>query len=338
MYVGIDSHKDLLAVAVVDDVGRIVDQGSFVNTPAGHAELVEQLRLHTLVRVGVECSGSYGRQVALRLEEAGLVVREVPSRITARDRRRDRKAGKNDDQDAVIIARITAREADLPLIRPVGVTEDLAALLAHRDHLIGERTRVSNRVHATLATLHPGYQGRCPTLSTKRALRAVRELVDGDDQLRADLVRAQLDRLEILDAEIQLRARQIAELVTESRTTLTELCGAGPLVAARILVAVGDPARYSTKHKFARANGTAPIPASSGRTQRHRLNPGGNRQLNRAIHTIALTQMRFHPDARAYIERKRKENKTGKEALRCLKRQISDAVYRQLRRDAQLTT
>jgi transposase len=286
----------------------------------------------------VECSGSYGRQVALRLEAAGLVVREVPSRITARDRRRDRKAGKNDDQDAVIIARITAREADLPLIRPAGATEDLAALMAHRDHLIGERTRISNRVHATLATLHPGYQRRCRTLGTKRALRTVRELVAEDDSVRADLVRAQVDRLEVLDAEIQLRARQIAALVAATGTTIIELCGAGPIVAARILVAVGDPGRFSTKHKFARANGTAPIPASSGRTQRHRLNPGGNRQLNRAIHTIALTQLRAHPDARAYFERKRKENKTGKEALRCLKRQISDAVYRQLRRDAQLTT
>jgi transposase len=220
------------------------------------------------------------------------------------------------------------------------VSEDLAAVLAHRDHLVGERTRIANRVHATLAQLHPGYARTCPTLITNKSLRQVRALVADDPGVRAELVRAQVDRLEDLDREIKARARQLAELVAASGSTLTQICGDGPIVAARILVAVGDPSRFPTKNKFARMNGTAPVPASSGQTQRHRLNHGGNRQLNRAIHTIALTQIRHHPDGRAYYDRKRKENKTGRDALRCLKRRISDAVYRQLMIDARaaLTT
>ena len=340
MFVGIDSHKDVLVAAVVDQVGRVGDVASFENHRDGFVKLFVWLRNHPKVaRVGVECSGSYGRQAALSLQEAGWVVVEVPSRLTARDRRSDRKAGKNDVQDAVIIARIVARDDDLPPIRTPGASEDLAALLAHRDHLVGERTRVANRVHATLSQLHPGYARTCPKLVTTKALRAAGVIVADDTSVRGELVRAQLARLEELDREIRARKRQLAQLVEDTGTTVTELCGAGPVVVARILVAVGDPGRFATRHKFARMNGTAPIPASSGRTDRQRLHRGGNRQLNRAIHTIALTQIRHHPDARAYYDRKRQESKTSREALRCLKRRISDAVYRQLQRDrARLTT
>ena len=127
------------------------------------------------------------------------MVVEVPSRLTARDRRSDRKAGKNDVQDAVIIARIVARDDDLPPIRTPGASEDLAALLAHRDHLVGERTRVANRVHATLSQLHPGYARTCPKLVTTKALRAARVIVADDTSVRGELVRAQLARLEELD-------------------------------------------------------------------------------------------------------------------------------------------
>lgn len=341
MFAGVDSHKDLLVAAVVNELGRARDVETFVNNAAGHARLIAWVGArHGLVRVGVECSGSYGRQAALAFQDAGLAVVEVPPHLTARDRRKHRQAGKNDEQDAVVIARIVAREDDLPPIRPHGLSDDLAALVSYRDHLVADRTRTANRTHALLGQIRPGYAAHCPRLTTKKALRAARRLVEADTTVSARLVCAQLERLEVLDTEIRARKRELEALVATSGTSLTRLCGVGTVVAARILGEVGDPGRFGTRHKFARTNGTAPVPASSGRTQRHRLNRGGNRQLNRAIHTIALTQIRHHPDARAYYDRKRKENKTVAEALRCLKRRVSDAVYRCLQEDARalLTT
>ena len=136
-----------------------------------------------------------------------------------------------------------------------------------------------------------------------------------------------------INAELAGLRAQIAELVEQSGTTLTGIYGVGVFVAARILAEVVDVGRYPTRHTFAAANGSAPIPASSGRTVRHRLNRGGNRQLNRALYTIAITEIRADTEGRAYYERKRAEGKTSREALRCLKRRLSDVVYRTLRAD-----
>lgn len=138
----------------------------------------------------------------------------------------------------------------------------------------------------------------------------------------------------VIDAEAAALKRQIAALVDAAGSTLTDIHGVGPLVAARFLAEVVDARRYLTGNAFAAANGTAPIPASSGRTVRYRYNPGGNRQLNRALYTIALTQISADTEGRTYYRRKRGEGKTGREALRCLKRRISDRVYRTMLHDA----
>jgi transposase len=136
-----------------------------------------------------------------------------------------------------------------------------------------------------------------------------------------------------INAELAGLRSQITALVQQSGTTLTGIYGIGVFVAARILAEVVDVHRYPTRHTFAAANGSAPIPASSGRTVRHRLNRGGNRQLNRALYTIAITEIRADTEGRVYYERKRAEGKTSREALRCLKRRLSDVVYRTLRAD-----
>ncbi len=332
---GIDTHKDTLAIAVVDDAGREQADAMFDNNTAGHHALESWLAAQPPVtRIGIEGSGGLGRAVALALQHAGWDVCEVPPQLTARDRRHDTKAGKTDQRDAVLIARITLREETLPAIKPEGLGEDLAALLAHRDHLVSERTRTANRTHALLSVVAPGYAARCRQLRTQAHLRSAGDVVEDLEGVRVGLVRRNLERLHDLDIEIRVITREVDELVTASGTSLTTVHGVGPLVAARILSLVGDPARYPTKHKFARANGTAPIPASSGRTQRHRLNRGGNRQLNRAIYTVALTQIRHYPPAQAYYARKLTEHKTKRDAMRCLKRRVSDAIYRQLRADA----
>jgi transposase len=144
-----------------------------------------------------------------------------------------------------------------------------------------------------------------------------------------------LDQLDRLDAEIRQLKRRIGDLVEAMGTSLVQVHGVGPLVAARILGEVGDVGRFGDRHKFAAANGTAPIPASSGRIQRHRLNRGGNRRLNRALYVVAITQARSDHPGRASMARKQRQGKTRREALRGLKRRISDAIYRQLLADLQ---
>ena len=148
------------------------------------------------------------------------------------------------------------------------------------------------------------------------------------------MCRRRLERVIAIDAETAELKRQITGLVAAADTTLTDLYGVGPLVAARFIAEVVDIRRYPNRNAFAAANGTAPLPASSGRTVRHRFNPGGNRQLNRSLYTIALTQIRGDTEGRAYYERKRAAGKTKREALRCLKRRLSDIVFTTMRHDA----
>jgi transposase len=327
---GIGTHKDSLALAVIDDAGRVRHRVEVPNTEAGFERIVELLAEHGVRRVGIEGSGNYWRAAAVHLSLLGGVeVVEVPPGLTSRERAGRPGQGKTDPGDATAIARIVARESDLPAVRlAVGAAADLRALLDYRDELLAERVAMVNRVQVELAGLRPGYHAKIPQLTTSRHLAAARELLNGDDSVRAQLVRRRLDRIVGIDAEMPALRAQIKTAVAASQTSLVDLYGAGDLVAARVLAEVVDVRRYPTRHAFAAANGSAPIPASSGRTVRHRLNRGGNRQLNRALYTMAITQIRADTDGRAYYRRKRAEGKTGREALRCLKRRLSDQIYK----------
>lgn len=165
-------------------------------------------------------------------------------------------------------------------------------------------------------------------------LTVARTLIEGDTSIRAGLVCRRLDRMAGLSYEIGALTRQITAAVNTVTTSLVGLYGIGRLGAARFIAEVVDINRYPTKSAFASANGTAPIPASSGRTVRHRLNRGGNRQLNRVLYTMAITQIRADTPGRTYYQRKRAEGKTSREAIRCLKRRLSDVVYTTMRTDA----
>jgi transposase len=148
------------------------------------------------------------------------------------------------------------------------------------------------------------------------------------------VTRRRLARIVAIDVESAALKLRIAALVAETGTSLTTIYGVGPIIAGRFLAEVVDINRYPNRNAFASANGTAPLSASSGRTQRHRFNPGGNRRLNRCLYTIAITQIRADTEGRTYYLRKREAGKTKKEALRCLKRRLSDIVYSAMRRDA----
>ena len=332
---GIDTHKDTLAAAVIDPAGRPVVVTELANTEAGFDALEKLLEKHQVRRVGIEGSGNYGRGAAVRLVLAGgLDVVEVPPSLTSRERTGRPGQGKTDPGDAVAVARITAREPSLPPVRlAVGQAADLRALADYRAQLVAERTALASRTHAELHGLRPGYQSRVPRLTAPTFITAAKDLLAGDTGVRARLTRRRLARLAHLTAEIQEVTSLITAAVEEMGTGLTGLYGIGPVGAATILGEVADIRRYRSRHAFAAANGTAPIPASSGRTTRHRLNRSGNRTLNRALYTIAITQIRADTEGRAYYLRKRAEGKTSREALRCLKRRLSDVVYRTLHED-----
>jgi transposase len=332
---GIDTHKDTLAVAVIDDGGRPVVVTELANTETGFDALGELLARHQVQRVGIEGSGNYGRGAAVRLVlTGGIEVVEVPPSLTSRERTARPGGGKTDPGDAVAIARITAREPGLPPVRlPIGQAADLRALADYRAQLVAERTALASRTHAELHGLHPGYQATVPRLTGPTFITAARDLLAGDSSVRAQLTRRRLVRLAELTAEIQEVTGLITAAVEQVPTGLTELYGIGPVSAAIILGEVADIRRYRSRHAFAAANGTAPIPASSGRSSRHRLNRSGNRTLNRVLYTMAITQIRADTEGRAYYLRKRAEGKTSREALRCLKRRLSDLIYKTMHDD-----
>jgi transposase len=336
MHAGIDSHKDTLAVAIVDGSGRKLATVTVVNEPNGYDELAKLFAEHGVTRVGMECSGSYGRPGAAALTESGFVVFEVPATMTVRERNRKPARGKSDPIDALAIARVVARGDRLPPARcQPGPADDLQQLTAYRRQLIKERTRISNRVHVDLTILRPGYQRALPKLTRAQHLSDARRMLRGLAWVRVSIARARLGRLHQLDKEIAGLAAQITEIVTATGTSLLEIRGVGPVTAGKILGETGDVTRFRDRNAYASGNGTAPIPVSSGRTDRHRLSRAGNRKLNEAIHSIALVQMRSDGPARAFIDRKITEGKSRREAMRSLKRRLSDVVYQRLILDQQ---
>jgi transposase len=336
--IGVDTHKSSLAACLVDELGRELGHAEFRNDPKGHGALlawVERLAPGER-RFGIESTGWIGRALACFLLEQGEAIFDVKGTLTERERGRLRGQGKSDPRDAYAIARVAARE-ELPPVRLDGPTRDLKLLSDYRSQLLAERTRIANRLHVDLVSLRPGYEQRVPKLDSARRLQQAGQLLERDGRLQASLARRRIDALRRLDAELREVGREIRRRVRASGTGLVELVGVGDLIAARVIGEVGDVGRIETKDRFARLNGTAPIPASSGPSTRHRLNKGGNRRLNHAIHLMALTQARTDPRARGYVERRMAEGRTKRDAVRALKRHLSDVVYQQLRQDAGLT-
>lgn len=327
--VGIDTHKRTLAACALDGVGRVLGERTFPTDSDGLAALVAWIgEVAPGAVVGIEGSSSYGAPAARALHAAGVDVREAPPHLSRRERPRTRRAGKSDRGDALAIARVTLRETDLPPVRLEDLTEALGLLADARDELVTAQTRARNRLHAHLVVLLPGYRLAASRLVAERRLREVEAALAAVSGVRAEVARE-------LVAEVRELGRRAAALRARIGTLvaghpLLGLPGIGPLVAARLIAETGDVGRFRSPDAFAMLAGVAPIPASSGETRRMRLNRGGNRRLNRALYTIALSQAWSHPPARAYVDRKRSEGMSWTEAIRCLKHRISRPVFRLL--------
>jgi transposase len=277
------------------------------------------------------CHGA-GRSLAQRLATDGEQVLDGPAKLAARVRVYSRGHGrKTDKDDAVSIGLAALDGTGVTRVSCDDALVSLRLLCDRREELTAQRTQAVCRLHRLPAGLTPGGMRRELTANKAQALLARIRPADEVGRVRVHIARDHLAGIGALDARLKFIAGQIAALVTTSGTTLTALFGVGPVIAGRLLAETADVARFATKDTFASYNGTAPIDASSGEQARHRLSRAGNRRINHALHMMAVTQIRYPGTAgRLYYEQKRREGKTPKEALRCLKRRLSDVACRQL--------
>jgi len=336
--IGIDPHKGTHTAAAVEDVtGQFLDELTVPATDDGAERLhawAHQLADGEELRFALEdvrnVSGGLERFL---LAHSELVLR-VGTRLMAGTRKTARTFGKSDSIDALAIARAALREPDLPQATHDPALRELKLLVDHREDLVSERTAIVSRLRWHLHELDPGLEPMARTLNrepTRRGLSQRLGRCGAGVQVR--ICRELLARIgEITRQEVELRA-EIAVLIRPLAPGLLAISGVGDLIAARLLVETGG-ARFATDAQLARHAGCAPIEVSSGRVRRHRLSRMGNRKLNAALHQVVLTQARVHPPARAYLDKKRAEGKSTKEAFRCLKRHLVRVVWRALQEPA----
>ena len=339
MVIGVDPHKQSHTAVAVDELGRKKAQKTVPARRDGHRELIAWARQ--------ACPGGRTWAVEDVRHVAGGLVREllaageavvfVPPKLMAGQRRGGRERGKSGPIDALAIARAALREEiTLPAARLDGPVLEVRRLGDYRDDLVAERTRVINRlrwmVHDLAPELAPAPRALARARGRARLEAGLRALPDSAGRR---IALSQLARITALTAEAGQAEHELAGLARRLVPTLLQVKGVSVITAAKILGEIGDIRRFRSPAAFARHNGTAPIPASSGNHDVHRLNRAGNRQLNAALHRIALVQGRCHDGARALLARRGETaHETRKASLRVLKRHLSDVVYRALAADA----
>ena len=330
---GVDTHADAHVVVALDGLGKRLGHKTVPSTEAGYAALVAWAKEFGVVeRVGCEGSGSFGVGLVRFLRARGVEVVEV----NRPNRQHRRRFGKHDTADAEAAAR--ALQADTATGEPKsadGLAEMVRVLQVARRSAVKARTQAANQLHALLLTAPEELRAQLRALSTAKMVAAAARFRPGDlpKDLRAATklaMRSVARRHRRLSEEIAELEGQIAQLVSEAVPALVALRGVGTDTAASLLVAVGDnPERLKSEASFALLCGVAPVPASSGKTVvRHRLNRGGNRDANRALHMLALGRMSWDERTREYVARRTLEGKSKREILRCLKRYVAREVYR----------
>jgi transposase len=332
LFGGIDTHKDIHVAALLDCDGGLVGSASFPTTRAGYRQLLGWM--HTfgiLARVGVEGTGSYGAGICRQLTAAGVEVVEV----NRPDRSQRRRRGKSDVLDAAAAAEAarTGNRIAIPKSRD-GQVESLRVLRLTRASAVKARTKAFQQLDQLIVTAPERLRDQLRDLPKMRLIGSCaawrpHSTDAADPTVAARIALKSLARRYLqLDSEITELDQLLEPFVADLAAQLVAVRGVGTETAGQILVTVGDnPHRVHSEAAFAMLCGVAPLPASSGKTQRHRLNRGGDRQANRAIHVIATTRKRCDPRTQAYMEKKTAENHTRREATRSLKRLIAREIY-----------
>jgi transposase len=340
--IGTDTHKGSHALAAVDEgTGRVRGQREITADEPGHLAAVKWARGLDDERVWAieDC-----RAVSRRLEQALLaagerVVRVAPHRMGA-SRRGERQPGKSDQIDAIAIARAVVKDGvdEFPVAYLDEQAMEVRLLSDHRQDLVAERTRMQSRLRWHLVQLSPELEAslKPSALSHTRELdRVERRLRRLPVTARGRIARELVSMIRELTGDIDELKQQLLELIKAQRPWLLEETGCGALVAAIMIGRTAGAKRFKSDASFALQAGIAPIPCSSGQHRQYRLNRGGDRQLNRAVHIVAVTRARVDPDTKAFLERKLAEGKTKKGALRCLKRHLARRFHHLLSLPAQ---
>lgn len=335
VFIGVDPHKLSVTIEVVDDRETVLASGRFATDKAGYAAMRRHVAAFPERVWAVEGSNGAGRPLAQRLLADGEHVVDVPAKLSARARLFDTGHNrKTDAHDAHAVAVVAVRTKALRVLSYDSGLEALRLLVDRREELTRARVQTVNRLHRLLSELVAGKAKRNITAGQAKVILAGVRPRDVAGKTRRRIAVEQLGELVALDKKITASSKELKAMVLARDSTLMDLPGVGPVVAARILADVGDVARFADRNRFASWTGTAPLDASSGEQIRHRLSRAGNRRANHVIHIAAVSQLRVEGPGRAYYRRKLAAGKTPMEAMRCLKRRISDAIYRQLVNDA----
>jgi transposase len=334
--IGIDPHKSSLTAVAVNTTGQRLADRRFPVNAGTFTQLMTWAQRWPQRRFAVEGANGLGRGIAQQLAATGDVVVDVPATLAARARVLTTGGGrKTDVADAVSVAHVALHHQRLRQVMAEDQTTILRLLAERHDDLTHERTRILNRLHGVLRELVPG--GAAVGLSADKAaaiLRTARPST-ATDACRRDLARELLNDLRRVDRQLKANEGLQRDAVAATGSTLSDVHGIAVVLSAKILGHVGDITRFPTADHFASYTGTSPLDASSGNRNRHRLNTGGNRQLNTALHTIAVCQARDPGPGRTYYLRKISEGKTPAEARRALKRRLANVIYRHILRDQQ---
>lgn len=329
--IGVDAHKRTHTMVALDEVGRRLGERTVATTSEGHLTAVQWASQWTKVRFALEDCRHLTRRLESDLLVSGYLVCRVPTRLMAGARRAGREHGKSDPIDAEAVALAALRHPDLPVAELDGQTREVKLLVDHRRVLVAERTRLASRIRWYLHELDPALHIPTRALKRYRVMAELAERLNGFEGVVARLAREWLGRCLEITVQVNALEREIRELVRALAPDLLDIPGCGVLSAAMILGETAGPRRFRSADAYARFNGTAPIPVWSG-AERVRLNRGGNRTINTALHMIAVTQARGVGPGKDYIDSLLARGKTRTEALRLLRRRLSDVAFRTLLR------
>jgi transposase len=333
---GADTHKSSHTIGAVEmATGQVLGDKTIQVGSRGFAALLVWARGLRGERVWAleDCRHVSGALERFLIARGERVVR-VSTRLMAGTRRSSRERGKSDQIDAISVARaaLAAGIDTLPTAALAGPELDLRLLVDHRERLVRTRVALNSTLQWNLHDLWPELTLPGGALFSKKwTTKVARRLARAEQTMRVRIARDELRRLRELTQTINGLETEIADLVAQVAPQLVAEPGCGPLTAAKLVGEIAGAERFSSDAKLARAAGIAPIPASSGRTDRHRLDRGGNRQINAAIHRMAVTRARCDAETQNYIARKKTEGKTNRDAIRCLKRHLARRVWQLLR-------